>query len=260
MPRLGGDAHQLGQQVRRPGLVGVGDQARVRAGGAHLAHAPVVARPAELELEQRQAARGGSGGLGRHRLGGVEAQRVGGGERAQPRTTGEFGAPWCRRAWPRSPTARNRARCGRRRRAAVAAGRRGWSIRGCASMAAQHRCRPFRRSGHRARIRRGPSTRPSLTRATTTTASRLAPREMANVPAIGQVSTVASTLSAMGFRAPIAKFAKSRRSVPSEPELLVCSIENLASVLCLPSRPTVPRGCDSEQAQRSRPLAWARNR
>src|SRR5689334_24127650 len=39
--------------------------------------------------------------------------------------------------------------------------------------------------------------RPSPTQATTTTASRLAPREMVNVPAMGQVSTVASTLSVM---------------------------------------------------------------
>ena len=52
--------------------------------------------------------------------------------------------------------------------------------------------------------------RPSLTRATTTTASRLAPREIAKVPAIGQVSTVASTLSAMRFSVPIAIAASVR--------------------------------------------------
>src|SRR5581483_10172477 len=38
-----------------------------------------------------------------------------------------------------------------------------------------------------------PAKRPSLTRATTTTASCLAPREIVNAPAMGQVSTEAST-------------------------------------------------------------------
>jgi hypothetical protein len=57
--------------------------------------------------------------------------------------------------------------------------------------------------------------RPSPTRATTTTASRLVPREMAKVPAIGQVSTVASTLSVMGLSVPIAKYRQTfAASVP----------------------------------------------
>ncbi len=153
---LGGNAHQLGQQGRRPGLVGVGDQARVRAGGAHLAHAPVIAGPAELEFEQRQAALDGGGCLGGHRIGSVEAERVGGGERAQSRQAGE--------------------RCGRgavalglvvpqRAVERVAGGAGGQLLLqgGAAGQPADafdggaHAYRPSRRSAHRARIRRGPS-------------------------------------------------------------------------------------------------------
>ena len=61
---LGGNGHERGQQLGRPRLVGVGDEARGGARGADLAQARGVAGAAELELQKRHGARG-CGGLAR---------------------------------------------------------------------------------------------------------------------------------------------------------------------------------------------------
>jgi hypothetical protein len=48
---LGGGGHELRQQRGRPGLVGIGDEARTRAGGPDQPQAFGITRAAQLELQ-----------------------------------------------------------------------------------------------------------------------------------------------------------------------------------------------------------------
>ena len=158
--------------------------------GADLAQARRVARAAELELQERHGARG-CGGLRGHRLGGVEADGVGRGDGVQRGETGELRR---RRAGALGLVVPQRAvervAGGARRHLPRQAG-------AIAKRAAQAEDGIAHAVNRLAVARVGdalaaPGDVPSLTCATTTVASRLAPRAMTNAPAIGQLSTTAS--------------------------------------------------------------------
>ena len=153
--------------------------------------ARIAARRAELDLEQgavrrpwRRPAAMAAGAAERNRIGGGERLRGGQAGELMHRPAGALGLEIPERAIERiarsaRPASRPARPCGRARRQAAAAWPR----------SARRRCRRFRHSGHRARIRRGRDAVPSANSATTTTvASVLAPRLIANEPAIGQRS------------------------------------------------------------------------
>ena len=249
---LGRSRHQRRQQLGRPGLVGIGDQARSGAGGANLAQARLVAGAAELELQERHGACG-DGGLGGHGLGGVEADRYRPWRRAAAPPVPPEPPRICRSASPRSPTARSPAHCARRRPASAAAGSPDRTA--CRAGRGWHRAHPppSRRSASRARTRRARPTLPSLTCATTTVASRLAPRAMTNAPAIGQLSTTASMASCGIGLVPL----------PFSSEWGECRVRAGArSGACGAPRPDPLPQAEREgpRRQRKRPLAWARKR
>ena len=79
----------ISKLVRVPGLVGVGDEARIGAGGADRAHPLGVGRTAaEFDLEQRMLAR--VAGARGHGVGRVEAERVAGRDGGGRRQAGQF--------------------------------------------------------------------------------------------------------------------------------------------------------------------------
>ena len=142
---------QRGVGLGGPALVGVDDDARVRRAGAHRLDAREVARPPELDLEERPG--GVLGRLRPHRLGGVERQRVGGDLRPGLGEAGEL---------PDAAAALLRLEVPERAVDGVARGpRRQQRLEGCAVEGGGERrdlggrrCRGSRRSGRRARTRR----------------------------------------------------------------------------------------------------------
>ena len=114
--------------VRRPGLVGVRDEAGIGRAPTHGTHARFVALAAELQFQQRQVA--DVRGLGGHGLGRVEAQRVGGEDRREAAASRT--AP--RQRAPELLASRSYKRAVER----VAGGAGGSSV--CSSVARRHAC------------------------------------------------------------------------------------------------------------------------
>ena len=101
---------------RRPGLIGIDDEHRVGSGRANGGDTILVAVTGELDLEQRVAKPHyePASAMTSGRSTEIVKAVVAGAERGQ---AGALERRHARCAWHRSPTRRNRPRCGRRRRA-----------------------------------------------------------------------------------------------------------------------------------------------
>ena len=195
LDQLDAERRQLRRQrrvdLRRPGLVGVDDQAR-RAARSHArpARARDRRRPPSFSFSSGRSAlaRAAAAMLSTR----VEAQRVGGDGgpgRRQPRQLPDRTAGPLRLEVPQRAVDRVARGAGRHRGLQRLRGRGRARARDAQRFdRLRWRRRSSRRSADRARIRRGRDGRRRATSTTTTSASVLLPREIVKVPAIGQLS------------------------------------------------------------------------